>query len=70
MGGGDKTLNIKNFMKNLKSLSGGDDSIFVIVDDRSDVWMEEVRENDRTIRRTNKNLLIIPAYFYHDSSFQ
>lgn len=28
-------------MKNLKALSGGDDSIFVIVDDRSDVWMED-----------------------------
>lgn len=37
--GGDSTLNIKSFMKSLNSLSGGDDSIFAIIDDRFDVWL-------------------------------
>ena len=41
--GGDSTLNIKHFMKSLSSLAGGDDSIFLIIDDRFDVWTEEVK---------------------------
>lgn len=40
--GGDSTLNMKNFLKTLKSFAGGDDSIYVIIDDRLDVWMEEI----------------------------
>jgi hypothetical protein len=34
----------------------GDDKIFVVLDDRCDVWMEDVRPID--------NLLKIPAYYY------
>ena len=37
--GGDSTLNMKSFMKSLNSLSGGDDTIFAIIDDRFDVWI-------------------------------
>jgi hypothetical protein len=32
-------------MKSLNSLSGGDDTIFAIIDDRYDVWMKEVRDD-------------------------
>lgn len=42
--GGDSTLNLRNFLKTLKSLAGGDDSIFVIIDDRFDVWLEEIKD--------------------------
>jgi hypothetical protein len=42
-------LNIKNFTKSLKDLAGGDDSIFAIIDDRSDVWMQEVKNNEGVV---------------------
>lgn len=45
-GGGDATLNIKNFTKSLKDLAGGDDSVFAIIDDRSDVWQQELKNPD------------------------
>ena len=31
-------FNMGGLMKNLEALTGGDDSIFIIVDDRADVW--------------------------------
>jgi hypothetical protein len=34
---------MKSFLKNLKALAGGVDNIFVIIDDRFDVWMEDYR---------------------------
>ncbi len=37
---------MKNFVKSLSSLSGGDDTIFAIIDDRVDVWMQEVKDSD------------------------
>lgn len=43
--GGDSTLKIKHFLKNLSALAGGDDSIFIIFDDRFDVWSEEVKDS-------------------------
>lgn len=57
-GGGDSTLNMKNFLKNLKSLTGGDDSIFVIIDDRSDVWTQEVKTDSGQIKKKKCQNLI------------
>lgn len=42
--GGDITLKMKSILKSLNSLAGGDESIFIIIDDRSDVWTEEVKD--------------------------
>ena len=48
-----------NFInKTLDALSGGDDKIFVIIDDRDDVWLNKGRQS--------QNLLKIPAYYYHN----
>lgn len=48
-----------NFMrKTLNALAGGDDKIYVILDDREDVWLEE--DN-----RPSGNLLKILPYYYH-----
>lgn len=44
--------------KTLDSLTGGDDKIYVIVDDREDVW----RMPDGTI---SGNLIKILPYYYH-----
>lgn len=66
--GGDSTLNLKNFLKNLSSLAGGDDSIFVIIDDRFDVWSEEVKDKlGITKKKISENLLLLPAYYHHVS---
>ena len=64
--GGDATLNIKNFSKSLKDLAGGDDSIFAIIDDRSDVWIQDVKNDEgQVINRVQSfNLILIPPYFY------
>jgi hypothetical protein len=43
--------------KTLDDLAGGDDKIFVVIDDRDDVWSQQ----DGTCIG---NLLKIPAYFY------
>jgi len=45
--------------KTLDALAGGDDKIFVILDDRDDVWLKEGY-------LPSENLLKIPAYFYHE----
>ena len=45
--------------KTLDALAGVDDKIFVILDDRDDVWLKEGY-------LPSENLLKIPAYFYHD----
>ena len=37
---------LKNFIKNLSALAGGDDSIFIVIDDRVDVWTEETKQPD------------------------
>ncbi len=49
--------------KTLDALAGGDDKIFVILDDRDDVWLKEGY-------LPSENLLKIPAYFYHDDKQQ
>eukprot|EP00347_Sterkiella_histriomuscorum_P012433 403368592 len=67
--GGDATLNMKHFIKSLSSLAGGDESIFIIIDDRSDVWTEEVKDqNGNKLRRVSDNLILIPEYFYWETS--
>jgi hypothetical protein len=38
-GGGDITLKMMNVFKTLKALSGDREDIFVILDDRYDVWL-------------------------------
>lgn len=40
-GGGDITLKQMNVFKSLKALSGDREDIFVILDDRDDVWLNE-----------------------------
>ena len=58
MGGGDATLR-KNIFKSLKALAGDNEKIFVILDDRDDVWLNEFGQ-------LPPNLLKIPGYFYHN----
>ncbi len=41
--GGDSTINMKDFTKSLSNLAGGDDSIFAIIDDRYDVWLQDIK---------------------------
>ena len=55
--GGDSTFGMSIF-KSLKALACYNDRIFVILDDREDLWVQ----SDNTIPR---NLLKIPAYFFH-----
>ena len=63
--------------KTLDALAGGDDTIFVIIDDRDDVWEVESkteRQPDGTpMRMISDNLIMIPPYFYtkepHNSKF-
>ena len=63
--------------KTLDALAGGDDTIFVIIDDRDDVWEVESkteRHPDGTpLRMISDNLIMIPPYFYikepHNSKF-
>lgn len=43
--------------KTLDDLAGGDDKIFVVLDDRDDVWVKDTG-------MPLENLLKIPAYFY------
>ena len=64
--GGDATLNLKNFTKSLSNLAGGDDSIFAIIDDRFDVWLQEIKNTQGQVidRRPVPNLVQIPPYFY------
>lgn len=64
--GGDATLNMKSFTKSLKDLSGGDDSIFAIIDDRSDVWLQDLRNpiTGEMEKQESLNLVKIPPYFY------
>ena len=42
--GGDITLKMMNVFKSLKALSGDREDIFVILDDRHDVWFNERKE--------------------------
>jgi hypothetical protein len=42
--GGDITLKMMNVFKSLKALSGDWEDIFVILDDRHDVWFNERKE--------------------------
>jgi|LauGreDrversion4_2_1035121.scaffolds.fasta_scaffold303109_2 hypothetical protein len=52
--GGDATLNMKNFLKSLSSLAGDDDTIFAIIDDRSDVWTQEKKNSEgKTIKEVS-----------------
>jgi len=45
--------------KNLDALAGGDDKIYVILDDREDVWLEETGH-------PSPNLLKILPYYFHE----
>lgn len=56
--GGDSTLRLSVF-KSLKALAGDNDHIFLILDDRDDLW-----RSDET-GRIPENLLLIPPYFFH-----
>jgi len=44
--------------KTLDDLAGGDDKIFVVIDDREDVWVKDTG-------MPSENLLKIPAYYYN-----
>ena len=46
-----------NVFKTLKALSGDREDIFVILDDRYDVWLNAQKQ-------LPQNLLVIPGYFY------
>jgi hypothetical protein len=62
---------MKNFAKSLNNLAGGDDTIFAIIDDRFDVWMQEVKdpETGQVIQsKVSKNLILIPPYFYWEQT--
>ena len=49
---------MKNFIKSLSSLAGEDENIFVIIDDRYDVWMEDVKDSNGQIKRmVSENLV-------------
>ena len=56
--GGDSTLKIKDVFKSLKALAGDHEDIFVILDDRGDVWLNE-------FNTVPQNLIRIPPYFYY-----
>jgi len=43
--------------KTLDDLAGGDDKIFVVIDDREDVWLKDTGA-------PSENLLKIPPYYY------
>lgn len=51
-----------NYCTKKLSALAGDDTIFVVLDDRRDVWT-----NERT-KRPIDNLIQIQPYFYHDES--
>ena len=63
-------LKLNYTRKTLDALAGGDDTIFVILDDRDDVWLTESkhhRSGDEKPRlQPSDNLLKIPAYYYHE----
>lgn len=63
MVGGDDTLKMSSIFKSLKALAGDNDRIFIILDDREDVWVNE--QGSLPI-----NLLRVPPYFYHNSKDQ
>ncbi len=50
----------------MKDLAGGDDSIFAIIDDRSDVWIQDVKNDEGQVinRVQSSNLILIPPFFY------
>ena len=54
--------------KSLDALAGGDDTFFVILDDRDDVWPTEVKLYDCGVPQVvpSENLLKIAPYFYFD----
>ena len=42
----------------MSSLAGGDESIFVIIDDRYDVWMEDSKDSSgKNIKKVSENLV-------------
>lgn len=53
-------LKLNYTKKTLNALSGGDDTIFVILDDRSDVWLNDGQPVE--------NLLRIPPYFHFEDN--
>lgn len=54
--------------KSLDALAGGDDTFFVILDDRDDVWPTEVKLFDSGVPQIvpSDNLIKIPPYFFFD----
>lgn len=62
--GGDSTLKLKNVFKSLKALAGDNDRIFVILDDRDDVWINKNYKDDKDYGMIPENLLKVQGYFY------
>ena len=52
--------------KSLDALAGGDDTFFVILDDREDVWLKEKRDyiSGRKLMVPSECLIKIPPYFF------
>lgn len=57
---------MKNIFKSLKALAGDNDRIFVILDDRDDIWLVKNNLDDENYGTIPDNLLKIPGYFFHD----
>ena len=49
-----------NVFKSLKALAGDNDNIFLILDDRDDLWRSE------ETGEVPGNLLLVPAFFFHE----
>lgn len=58
---------MKSFLKSLSNLAGDDDSIFAIIDDRSDVWLREKRPGKFEVCA---NLVQIPAYYFWENPLE
>ena len=66
-------LKLNYTRKTLDALAGGDDTIFVILDDRDDVWLTEskhphhgISSDGKPVLRPSDNLMKIPAYYYYE----
>jgi hypothetical protein len=55
---------MRNFLKSLSNLAGDDDTIFAIIDDRSDVWQRESRPGQFV---PSPNLIKIPPYYFWEN---
>ena len=59
-----------NMQKSLQALAGDNDRIFIILDDRDDVWANKSYKSylndDKDYGKIPTNLLKIPPYFYYE----